>query len=148
MCSRCSDVGKGDAAPKSSKLKGDLPTATTTTTATTIATTTAGAQPWKLTKGPCTVDAYGCILSPNYDKDAATRYDNYEECEFDVVEPKLMEVEDFNVESGYDYLTVNGNKYSGRRRPQGKEPSGEIKWFSDYSVSGWWFQTFLFSKEM
>jgi len=63
MCSRCSDVGKGDVAPKSSKLKGDLPTATTTTTATTIATTTAGAQPWKLTKDPCTVYAYGCSFS-------------------------------------------------------------------------------------
>jgi len=60
-----------------------------------------------------------------------------------------LEVKSFDTESGFDYLTVNGEKYDGSGGPyrgQGsgnihdvQTVSGEITWYTDYSVtrSGW-----------
>ena len=89
-------------------------------------------------KGPCSVDAAGCIMSRNYE--GSNKYRDREECEFDVKDEPSMEVLDFQVEGyEYDYLEVNGEKYSGDNTPHGKVPKGKIEWSSDYSVThyGW-----------
>ena len=95
-------------------------------------------KPWLLVKGECTVDADGCILSPNYG--GSNQYSNNQECEFDVMAAYAMEVEDFQVEDGdCDYLKVNGKKYSGTSSPHGEVPANKIAWYSDFSVThfGW-----------
>ena len=78
-------------------------------------------------------------MSPNYNKDAATMYPNHEGCDISVVDAAKMEVEDFNVEGGYDFLVVDGTKFSGSSQPQGVQPKTGISWSSDYSVTktGW-----------
>ena len=88
------------------------------------------------------MDAQGCIKSPGYGGNGGTqRYQNRQECTFDVNDDDYaMEVLDFNVEgSNYDYLKVNGQKYSGSITPHEKVPKGEILWSSDFSVTdfGW-----------
>lgn len=79
------------------------------------------------------------IMSPHYDKDAAALYGNNQDCKFDVVDEATMEVEDFNVEYNYDFLTVDEEKFSGSKDPQGVKPANNITWSADYSVTkvGW-----------
>lgn len=42
----------------------------------------------------------------------------------------------FDTEAVYDTLTVNNVKYGGSEGPHGVIPTGNMKWSSDYSVSG------------
>jgi subtilisin family serine protease len=56
---------------------------------------------WKLTEGTCELTPH-CITSPNYE---VTNYTRYEFCKF-THEPGVVKVEDFDVELGYDTLTV------------------------------------------
>ena len=75
------------------------------------------ARPWSLVSGECEVDGQGCIQSPGY---GHALYSNLQECEFSVSAAYPMEVVDFQVESqDYDYLLVNGEKYSGNNMPHG-----------------------------
>ncbi len=78
-------------------------------------------------------------MSPHYDKDAAALYGNNQDCKFDVVDEVTMEVEDFNVEASYDFLTVDDEKFSGTKVPQGVKPANNITWSADYSITkvGW-----------
>ena len=48
-----------------------------------------------------------------------------------------MEVEDFNVEAGYDILKIYDQEYSGASSPHGVvlEEHTVIEWTSDYSVT-------------
>eukprot|EP00439_Symbiodinium_sp_Y106_P061903 s4530_g9.t1 len=88
--------------------------------------------------GYCEYQDAGCIMSRNYE--GSNKYRDREECEFDVKDEPSMEVLDFQVEGyEYDYLEVNGEKYSGDNTPHGKVPKGKIEWSSDYSVThyGW-----------
>mmetsp|Transcript_92945 Transcript_92945/g.113841 ORF Transcript_92945/g.113841 Transcript_92945/m.113841 type:complete len:112 (-) Transcript_92945:40-375(-) len=94
-------------------------------------------SPWELVTGECKVDAAGCITSPDYSPQTAATYPNFKGCTFDVKHKMAMEVEDFNVEFGYDFLIVNGEKFSGTTTPHGKVPeeNSVIEWTSDYSVT-------------
>merc|ERR1712070_1136794 len=94
------------------EFSGTLPpsTTTTSTTRTTITTTSTSMAPpaehmWKVTEGPCTMDADGCIQSPHY----PSRYGNNERCTITVTESIAVPivVEKFKTESGYDKLTVD-----------------------------------------
>ncbi|CAL1141511.1 unnamed protein product [Cladocopium goreaui] len=96
------------------------------------------------TISPCKVDAAGCISSPDYDPFLGNLYPDHSACSFDVKEKVAMEVEDFNVEAGYDFVIVNNVAFSGSSTPHGKvgmtspeqvpEPNSIIQWYADYSV--------------
>jgi len=113
----------------------------TTTTSTTTRTTTTLPKPWLPSSGACTVDANGCIMSPNYKRSSFNQYGVNQTCAFTVTGSYAIDVKDFNTEKTYDFLTVNGNKYSGGsgNSPVGVVPSGKITWLSDSSVTnfGW-----------
>jgi len=105
--------------------------------------TTAPPEPsrWEVLSGSCQIDAEGCLTSPNY----PGSYADYGECRIHVQQPALGSVSavgNFEVEHGYDYLTINGQQYAGygpTAGPQDVTPSGEITWHSDFSVTmaGW-----------
>ena len=104
--------------------------------------------------GPCVV--YGqCIHSMNY----PDPYGSNEDCRIQPMQNETLRVEAFDTESGYDYLTINGVKYSGLgvsytgmidyedylsteyedSIPDNIVPDREITWSSDGSEakSGW-----------
>jgi len=78
------------------------------------------------------------VQSPNYPQ----RYSNNQKCTIDIdaAYAAPIVVEAFDTEGYFDYLLIDGRKYSGsRRRPSGKTPSSTIVWSSDFSVTrrGW-----------
>jgi len=94
--------------------------------------------------GPCTVtDGGACVQSPNY----PSHYANRGRCE--ILPPgEAFSAEWFDTESGYDYLTVDGRRFQGRRRrygtssrthtyvgPNSVSSSAPITWTSDGSVT-------------
>jgi len=90
---------------------------------------------WAVDSGACTQDG-PCISSPNF----PNNYANDQSCLISVGEGMgPISVEAFRTESGYDKLTINGEKYHGQRSPDGVTPTSDIEWYSDYSVtqSGW-----------
>jgi len=101
---------------------------------TTVTTTTTGNNnnPWLVSQGPCTVDSSGCALSPHY----PAKYGDDESCTIVVKRQTTgsIIVHSFHTERRYDFLEINGKRYSGLRSPQGVSPVGEIRWKSDGSV--------------
>jgi len=90
-------------------------------------------QEFEVTSGPCKVDA-GCVTSPNYPK----HYGYHEACTIEA--PRIaLALDSFETESHYDKLTVNGDAYSGEKKPNDIVPVEAIHWTSDYSISrkGW-----------
>ncbi|CAE7226101.1 Scube1 [Symbiodinium microadriaticum] len=85
---------------------------------------------WKVLSGRCTVDADGCIMSPNFP-------DNYDRhgCTISVDgnNSKYLSVSKFVTEDGYDYLEINGRVYSGTYTSADllDPPQGLIKWSPD-----------------
>jgi len=89
---------------------------------------------WEVTSGTgCTMTG-NCIQSKNH----PGNYGNNEECTILATDVALT-VDAFSTESGYDFLTVAGVRYSGSSGPASGSYSGVISWSSDYSVtnSGW-----------
>jgi hypothetical protein len=93
---------------------------------------------WAAIVGQCTLDGT-CVQSASYPQN----YGANQKCtvEIDEANAAPIVVETFDVESYYDYLTVNGNTYSGTSGPDGVTPTGSITWSSDFSVQrgGWRF---------
>jgi len=95
-------------------------------------------------EGPCTVDDEGCVMSPKSQHD---EYYNGEYCDIEVQGTFPIKVEEFVTESGFDFLTVNGNRYHGEGAGEStgqtlqdlKDVAGQITWSTDGSVlrSGW-----------
>lgn len=88
-------------------------------------------------EGPCTLDAEGCVLSPNYP-------DNYgpnQDCAIQVFNPenRSITVEKFSTEMLYDVMWVNGRMYAGKASPHGLVPREAIQWSTDEDTqdSGW-----------
>ena len=91
--------------------------------------------------GPCVVSGQ-CVHSAHYPSD----YGDYERCTLQPARGQPLQVEAFNTEQGYDYLTINGVEYSGSGTdyqgnsiPLSIVPDREITWSSDGGVtrSGW-----------
>jgi len=76
-----------------------------------------------------------CISSNNH----PSNYGNGEECSIRLYGDIPISVQAFNTESGYDFLTAGGTRYSGTSGPASGSYTGVITWESDYSVtkSGW-----------
>jgi len=95
------------------------------------------APAFEVTSGSCTVDGGNCVLSPNW----PSYYGDNHKCNINVKNPNgaKLQVVDFLLESGYDFLTVNHKKYSGSTGPMDTVAKGNIEWSSDYSVkkTGW-----------
>jgi len=83
--------------------------------------------PWAVVDGECTIDAQGCLLSPNYPQ----QYSNNGRCIIDVSQQHKIVSKAFNTELSRDWLTINGQSYSGTDSPAGIVPSGEITWSTD-----------------
>jgi len=97
---------------------------------------------WVSATGGCRVDG-SCVESPNYPSD----YSANQACtlEINVYAAMPIIVESFSTESWFDYLTVNGHRYSGsdwwwwKAGPIGVTPTTHIHWSSDFSWQrrGW-----------
>jgi len=88
---------------------------------------------WSVTGTGCEMIG-NCIQSNNH----PGSYGNNEECSITAQEVALT-VDAFSTESGYDFLSVNGVRYSGTSGPTSGTYTGSISWSSDYSVvqTGW-----------
>lgn len=100
-----------------------IPTATATTTST--------LPPPVDSTLPCVTHDDGCVTSPNWPE----AYGSSQRCDISYKIGKLN-VTQFDVESGYDFLMLNGNQYSGANSPEGVVPHTNIVWSSDDSVAG------------
>lgn len=112
-------------------------TSTQTTTpapqTTTLATSTRSSPPGlSVASGPCTIDAGGCALSPNY----PLAYGNSQACSISVGGSFPVTALSFSTELNFDKLLLNNAVYSGTVGPQGVVTSGPITWSSDSSVVG------------
>ena len=88
-----------------------------------------------MTSGACTVASDAtCFHSPNY----PSNYDNNQQCTITVAahEEVTLSVTAFTTELGYDYLTVNGFRYSDTSGPEGVHVAAgsTIDFSSDHSV--------------
>ena len=89
---------------------------------------------FQVTSGSCTTHSNGrCFTSPNY----PSFYSNYQTCNIAVVETGRLSVEAFSTENGYDFLTVNGQRYDGTTGPNGVPVTGgsTITFSTDGSVT-------------
>ncbi|CAE6935347.1 unnamed protein product [Symbiodinium sp. KB8] len=97
----------------------------------------AGGGIFSILEGPCTMDAEGCAVSPNY----PSHYGSLQGCIIQVYNPenKTISAKDFVTEASYDVLWVNGRRYSGSSGPDGVVPRGPIQWSPDEDVEdkGW-----------
>ena len=92
--------------------------------------------------GPC-VEYGQCVHSRNYPEP----YGNNEECRIQPVQGQPLRVQAFDTEEGFDFLTINGVRYSGsggtdehgNSIPEDIVPDREITWSSDGSAvrSSW-----------
>jgi len=91
--------------------------------------------------GSWVVEGTGCQVSGNCisSKNHPSNYGNGEECSIRLYGAIDIDVQAFNTESRYDYLTMGGTSYSGTSGPPSGTYSGAIQWSSDSSVvrSGW-----------
>jgi len=103
-----------------------IPTATLTTSTTT--------PPPVESVYPCTADEEDCVSSPNYPAD----YPTDQTCTISYKIGEIVVI-DFDTEQSYDWMMVNGKKYSGTSGPVGVEPVENIVWSSDYgqAAKGW-----------
>jgi len=81
--------------------------------------------------GTCTIDADGCALSPNFPQN----YGDSEACVLALRGYIKQQGSSFNTESGYDFLTIGGVKYSGTPALPTTELSGTVTWSSDQSTN-------------
>jgi len=90
--------------------------------------------------GSWTVSGTGCTKTGNciQSRNHPGSYGNNEACTIDANNVAFT-VDAFSTESGYDFLTVGGVRYSGTSGPASGSYNGVISWSSDYSVtnSGW-----------
>merc|ERR1719245_67271 len=91
--------------------------------------------------GSWVVEGSGCEMSGNciQSNNHPGNYGNGEQCTIQLTDVSFT-VEAFDTESGYDWLTVGGSRYSGTSGPASSSGyTGTITWESDYSVtkSGW-----------
>lgn len=92
--------------------------------------------PWHV-DGPCTVDTLDCecVTSHRF----PYNYGMGESCNMSLHGPDTwyLSVESYDVEEGYDYLTVNGVPYDPSLN--GQPVDGNVTWTSDFAVaaSGW-----------
>jgi len=79
-----------------------------------------------------------CLYSTNYPEN----YDNNEYCSFRTTESGRLSVVLFATESGYDYLKVNGVRYSGDTSPDAIEvaANSEIIWNSSGTINDQGFE--------
>lgn len=89
-----------------------------------------------VTSGNCKADG-DCLTSPNY----PLKYSNRHKC---LIRPNLagrtINIEDFQVETQYDYLSIDGQKYHGGYKPSsGITSKSQIIWSADRSDNkkGW-----------
>jgi len=83
---------------------------------------------WELQEGKCTIDSNGCASSPHY----PYGYLDNEECKILVTSAGKIRVDVFQVEDFWDWLEIQGTKYSGTTGPRDVEVApGTIKWSSD-----------------
>ena len=73
--------------------------------------------------------------------DGTGNYGSYERCRVLALRPLSVYTEEYNVETGFDYLTVNGVKYGGTWGPSGVKMAkgAALQWYSDSSGNraGW-----------
>ena len=87
---------------------------------------------FRATTGSCTTDGT-CFQSPNYPAD----YGSSQTCTIAVDSTALLLVSTFRTENNYDYLTVNGLRFTGTSSPAGQTVNAgtTIQWYSDGSVT-------------
>jgi len=81
----------------------------------------------------CTISGDNCIENMHHG--------NHEDCEILILGNGVLSSTHFDTESGYDFLTLDGQSYSGTTGPNGVSVSvgSVMTWAADYSVthSGW-----------
>lgn len=92
---------------------------------------------WSVLRGPCSVDAAHCLLSPNY----PNSYGDNQQCKVAVNAAAAVPIEvvSFSTEIGFDKLYVDCKAYHRSRGPEGVVPTNSLFWSSDASVvdAGW-----------
>lgn len=89
---------------------------------------------FQVSSGPCKLtDSDSCVTSPNY---GTSNYNNNERCTIVSPSEGTMKVTAYNNERGYDYLTIDGTRYSRSTPPSMTlSASKTFHWRSDGSVT-------------
>ena len=97
---------------------------------------------WVTESGDCYVSGQ-CMYSPYW----PNNYHNNARCQFTLAEEGTLDVQSFNTESGDDFLSVHGVRYSGSSGPSGVAAlsGNSISFYSDGSVTGSGFKICLIS---
>ena len=71
--------------------------------------------------------------------DGPDSYGNIERCTVEVMMDQTLVAVQYDVEDGYDYMTISGTQYTGTNGPAGVIPTTTIEWTSDHMVpaAGW-----------
>eukprot|EP00928_Gymnodinium_smaydae_P060047 TRINITY_DN435_c0_g1_i10.p1 TRINITY_DN435_c0_g1~~TRINITY_DN435_c0_g1_i10.p1 ORF type:complete len:637 (-),score=114.68 TRINITY_DN435_c0_g1_i10:159-2069(-) len=87
---------------------------------------------WSVQTGSCTVDESGCVMSTSFDG-SSSQYPGNDRCTINVGgNSPAIEVVEFDTESNWDKLIVNGRDYSGGASDlHGVVPTGPIEWRSN-----------------
>jgi hypothetical protein len=87
-----------------------------------------------MNSGDCDIDGL-CVTSHNWPE----AYGHQHNCQIDIPAGSTAFVDSFATEAGFDFLTVNGQRYSGATFPAGVVAEGSLEWVSDGSIahSGW-----------
>ena len=89
---------------------------------------------WRINSGMayCEISNDGACIS-----DGDGDYGNDESCEAEALSPVTIQAESFMTESGYDFVTVGGVRYSGSVAPSDvvMADGDLLSWSSDYSVT-------------
>jgi len=92
---------------------------------------------WIVTEGPCKMDEFHCITSPNF----PGNYSDNVGCKIAVNTSAAVPiyVKEFETEAYYDKLIVGCQEFSGVIIPDGVTPDADIEWVPDGSVveAGW-----------
>ena len=77
------------------------------------------------------VDGGRCVT------DGEGRYGNWETCKVKALEPLILTTEEYDVETGYDFVSVGNTSFDGESGPQGTklDAGEELVWQSDGGVS-------------
>mmetsp|Transcript_4562 Transcript_4562/g.9086 ORF Transcript_4562/g.9086 Transcript_4562/m.9086 type:complete len:200 (+) Transcript_4562:2-601(+) len=87
---------------------------------------------WTVESGACMVEknfGTACVLSPNYPR----QYGNKQKCVISLKgRKKTVVFSQFDTETWFDTLTIDGVKFSGNKRPKPCRPKKNIVWSSDF----------------
>jgi len=125
------------ATPAATDAGADTPAAGAAAAATAAATPAVDGPPLTIVHGACTVDADGCVTSPNF----PASYESEQTCDIDVDRDGFVTASTFDTVAGHGSMSVDCHEFSGEHGPHDTvmKTGSTLMWTSDDSDEepGW-----------